>query len=229
MHDAREARTDSSRINRDVVAGLLALLDVSSGALVSEPAGRTIIRRGEVIARLPLVVSGTLDAVIHLSADDGNQVVPVSWGTGELAMVSYLFTTDPATVDVVVSQQATFRWLPIEVVEHSLIRNHELLVLLVRYQSRRLREVQGRELAWLERGVHERVCARLARIFFGMPVNAEGHVVVAATHESLAARCGVSRPRLSEELKQLEDAGRLKLGRGTIEVLDRAWFDDARW
>ena len=107
--------------------------------------------------------------------------------------------------------------------------NKDLLVLLVTYQSRRLREVQLREQAWLERGVHHRVCARLARISFGLPENDDGHVVLDATHEALAARCGVSRPRMSKELKRLEEDGRVKLGRGTVEIVDRAWFDQAWW
>jgi CRP-like cAMP-binding protein len=85
--------------------------------------------------------------------------------------------------------------------------------------------VQSREHTWLESGVHERVCASLARIIDGLTPPASGDLVITATHESLAARCGVSRPRLSRELKQLEESGRLRLRRGTIEVLDRAWFE----
>jgi CRP-like cAMP-binding protein len=44
--------------------------------------------------------------------------------------------------------------------------------------------------------------------------------VVVATHEQLAAGCGISRPKASIALKALEDNGILKLGRGWIEVLN---------
>jgi CRP-like cAMP-binding protein len=46
--------------------------------------------------------------------------------------------------------------------------------------------------------------------------------LVPATHEHLAMRCGVSRPKLSNELKQLENAGILRLNRGAIEILNYA-------
>ena len=63
----------------------------------------------------------------------------------------------------------------------------------------------------------------------GMAPAANGHVVINATHESLAARFGVSRPRLSKELKRLEAAGMVKLGRGTLEITDTGWFEAASW
>lgn len=229
MNDDRQSRTGSRSIGLELVAGLSAVLDVSQWGIVHLPAGRLIFQVGEAIDRLPLLVSGKLHAVIHQSAADGNAVVPVIWGDGELVMLSYLFRHDPATVDVVVAEDARLRWLPAEAIEDSLLRHNELLVLLVRFLSQRLREVQAREQAWLERGVHARVCASLARITYSMPARADGHLVINATHEDLAARFGVSRPRLSKELKKLEEAGLLKLGRGTIEIVDPAWFASAAW
>lgn len=81
---------------------------------------RQIIRSGDPVDRLPLLVSGALDAVIHQASDDGNPVVPVIWGPGELVMLSYLFRRTPATVDVVVSADASFRWVPFEDIEDTL-------------------------------------------------------------------------------------------------------------
>lgn len=57
----------------------------------------------------------------------------------------------------------------------------------------------------------------------------DGRLLIAATHEHLAARSGVSRPKLSRELKQLERSGRLKLLRGIVEVLDPDSFTASRW
>ena len=225
MDDELNSLTDSRRSNRELVDGLSVHLDFSSWALVSAPVGRQIICCGDVLDRLPLLVKGSLDAVIHQSSDDGGVVVPVIWGPGELVMLSYLFRRDAATVDVVVAADATFRWIPFTAIEDTLTRHHELLVQLVRFLSQRLREVQAREHTWLERGVHERVCASLARIMISLPTTEDGRLIITGTHESLAARCGVSRSRLSKELKRLEAADRLKLGRGTIEVFDRSCFE----
>jgi CRP-like cAMP-binding protein len=64
------------------------------------------------------------------------------------------------------------------------------------------------------------VCAALARLAAEQPVRADGRVRIATTHEQLATRCGVSRPKASLALKRLEHAGRVRLERGSIEVLD---------
>ncbi len=222
--DIRARPTSSRDINKTLVECLLRKLDVSAWPPVQVPAGRQLIRTGEDMTRVPLVISGSIDAVIQLSMDAGQVVVPVTWVAGELAMVSHLFAPKSAGADVIASQDTVLRWLPIAAVEHCLTQHQALLVMLVRFLSQRLREVQARERAWLERGVHERVCASIARIALSMPELEDGRVVISATHEALAARCGVSRPKLSRELKRLEDAGRLRLGRGTIEIVDREWF-----
>jgi CRP-like cAMP-binding protein len=53
-----------------------------------------------------------------------------------------------------------------------------------------------------------------------LPRRSDGRTLVVATHEQLAAGCGISRPKASIALKALEDNGILKLGRGWIEVLN---------
>lgn len=229
MRDVNQARRASRQINLELVRGLGTLMDLDARPPVTLAAGQLLIRKGDIVQRLPLVVDGAIDALIHQSAEDGNAVVPVSWGAGELAMLSYLYTNDPCTVDIVAARDTVCRWLPIDEVEQSLARNRELLVMLVRFLTQRLRDVQARERSWLERGVHERVCGSIARLVAGRPRNEAGRVVIDETHESLAARCGVSRPRLSKELKRLEDEARLQLGRGVIEIVDLDWFDDLRW
>ena len=46
-----------------------------------------------------------------------------------------------------------------------------------------------------------------------------GSSTVHATHEELAARCGVSRPKLTTELKRLEAQGLIRRGRGALDIL----------
>lgn len=220
---------DSRARNRALVVMLTRALDLAAWDTVRKPAGWRLTAVGDTVLQLPLLLSGSIDAVIHQSADDGNEVVPVSWEAGELVLTSHLFSREPSGADVVATEDVVFRLLPIAEVEQCLMQNRELLVQFVHYLTQRLREVQTRERAWLERGVHERVCASLARIARSLPLNEQGSVIIAGTHESMAARCAVSRPRLSRELKQLEDAGRLKLGRGAIEIIDIDWFNAASW
>ena len=82
--------------------------------------------------------------------------------------------------------------------------------------------MQIRERGWVERSVHHRVCMQLTRLAQKTGPDAQGALHIHATHEELAARCGVSRPKLSTELKHLEGGGLIRRGRGSIEVLDLA-------
>jgi CRP-like cAMP-binding protein len=214
-------RTFSRRLNLDLVDALGRRIDFNAYPSAGFASGQAILMTGDKVDRLPLVVEGSLDAVLRQMTDDGNTVMPVSWADGELAMTSMLFSRDPLGVDVVAAEDCRLRWIPMTTIEQAMHGDADLLVLVVRFLAQRLREVQDRERAWLERGVHERVVATLVRIAWAAtPEN--GRVIVTTTHENLAARCGVSRSRLSGELKRLEDRGLVNLGRGSIEVVDRA-------
>lgn len=214
---------DSRALNREFVSDLAQRLDLSAYPLAMVPAGRWLLRTAERLTRLPLVVCGTLEAVYQLG-DQGNQVIPVTFSSGELAMISALFSTAALQVDLMAAEDVSLRWVPIADLEKCLLSSQDLLVLMVRFLAQRLREVQLRERGWLERGVHLRVCAALVRVARDTPPRPDGRWFINATHEHLASRCGVSRPKLSHELKRMEHAGRLKLHRGAIEILDRSGF-----
>jgi CRP/FNR family transcriptional regulator len=53
--------------------------------------------------------------------------------------------------------------------------------------------------------------------------------LLAATHQEIAAELGTAREVVSRHLKRLEATGRVRLGRATIEIIDRAgleWLKD---
>jgi len=214
----------SPALNRRLAQALALRLDAELGPPRRAAAGAVLCRAGERLPRLPLVIAGRLDAVLHLGAQ-GLQVIPITFAAGEIAMLSTLFASPPLQADVVAAEASTLRWLPVPAIEQALLRDGELLVMLVRFLAQRLREVQLRERVWLERGVHARVCATLARLAREQPAAPGQSLEVVATHEQLSMRCGVSRPKLSHELKQLEKAGTLRLRRGAIDVLDLPSLD----
>jgi CRP-like cAMP-binding protein len=53
-----------------------------------------------------------------------------------------------------------------------------------------------------------------------LPQRDDKKIFIESTHEALAFRCGVSRPKASIALKKMEQAGLLSLGRRSIEILD---------
>ncbi|HYE90254.1 MAG TPA: helix-turn-helix domain-containing protein, partial [Terriglobales bacterium] len=123
---------------------------------------------------------------------------------------------------------ARVRWLPRHAMETALYADRDLLLLLVKFLGQRLREAQRREQSWMDRGVRERVIAALSRAARdASPVQA-GAIRLSITHEELADRSAVSRPKLSLHLKALERTGVLRLGRGAVEIIDPERLDRER-
>lgn len=211
----------SRALNRQLVERLRSALPLSRYPLRTLAAGQWLARAGERLTHLPVIESGRVELRVHVG-DQGRQVIPVTFEAGELALSSALFGAPPIDMDLVAAEVLTVRWVPIGNIEQCLLESRDLLVLVVRMLAQRLREVQSRELGWLQRGVHERVCAVLQRIARDTVPRSDGRLMVEVTHEHLAARCGLSRPKLSHELKRMERAGMLKLHRGAIEFVDAA-------
>lgn len=212
-------KTRSLALARQLSTDVLSRLDLARYPAHSVEKGRLLIDSRQRLDALPYVESGRLDAVLDVR-DDGVEVIPVTFCRGEIALLSALFSEGPLHGRIVAAEPLKLRWLPIEAVESVLLGDKELLLMLVRFLAQRLREVRARERAWLERGVQGRVRAGLARVALESAPAPGEPWLISATHEHLASRCGVSRPKLSQELKQLENAGILRLNRGRIELLD---------
>ncbi len=212
---------NSRALNRQFVMALLEVLPVDSWPIRRAQAGQRLISAYDQPAALPLVDEGALQAVIWLD-DGGHRIVPVSYESGELALCSQLFAATPVSVDLLCATESRLRWLPVAAIEDAVRRHPNTLLLLAQFMSQRMREIQYRERVWLERGVRERVWAGLLQAAGQLGQAGVHGVRLTLTHEQLAERCGVSRPKASQELKQLEKAGLVKLGRGHIDVRDIA-------
>lgn len=183
--------------------------------------GAVVMRAGDPVQRLPFLLQGRLEGVMHLPGDAGAQVVPVGFGVGEIALLSTLFGDAPSPIDLVAREPLQWCWIERVALETALQSDPHGLLLLARFLGARLREVQQRERGWVGRGVRARVGAVLRRMLREVPQVGPGRPVrLAITHERLADRCGLSRPRTSLALKALEKAGVLRLGRGQIEIMN---------
>jgi CRP/FNR family transcriptional regulator len=218
---AMTAAADSRAHSRALALMLAAPLGVPALPLVRVAAGSTLLKAGDAVTRLAFLASGRIDAVLHGHGSEGAQVVPLAFGAGEIVLLSQLFSERDSGLDLVAGKDSTLHWVPVKRIQRALQADPAAMLLLVKFLAQRLREVQVRERAWVARSVHERVCAALARLAAEQPARSDGRCVIATTHEQLAARCGVSRPKTSTALKRLEQAGRVRLERGAIELLDR--------
>jgi CRP-like cAMP-binding protein len=214
---------ESRRLNQQFASALAHVM--ASTASTAHPtqafaAGQAVLHAGATPVALPWVESGRLHAVMHLG-DDGQRVVPVSFAAGEIAMCSHLFSREPLAVDIVAATDTALRWLPRAAIEAAVPVYPELALTLVQFLAQRLREVQARERVWLQRSVRGRLWAVLLREIDGQPPAPDGTWPVHLTHEALAERAGVSRPKLSGALKAMEREGVLRLGRRLISVVHR--------
>ena len=211
---------NSQSLARQLAQALALPVDLTHRPRHRMSVGQTLIKTSDAVARLPFVMSGRLNAVVHIPGKQGGQIVPIAFGAGEIALVSYLFNHLPSGIDLIAAQVSTIQWIPVEEIETALLQDPQLMVLLVRFLGLRLREVQARERAGFARGVPARVSASLTRILADLPTSPDGRLLVHSTHEQLAASCGVSRPKTSLALKKMEQDGILKLGRKWVEVLN---------
>ncbi len=208
----------SQALNRALVQVLCDRMDVEAWPLSRYEANQVVIRSGQVVKRLPVLISGRIDAVVQSGAGERADVVPIWFEQGEIVMLSYLFSERPSSVEMVATETSEVRWIDTSDIEALLEHDPAVAVLLVKFLSHRLREVQRRERAWVERGVPLRVAAALVRMTHDQP-SAQGRWDLAATHEHIAHCAGVSRPKASVALKKLEREGHIRLGRGKVCVL----------
>ena len=216
----------SRTMSRQLSQAIAAPLALSDRVVHRMAAGATLCKSGDHVTQLPFVISGRLDTIVHIAGRKGDQIVPITFGAGEVAFLSYLFNQLPSGSDLVAGEISTIKWVPIAEIEAALLKDANLLIMLVRFLGQRLREVQARERAWAARGVQPRLCAGLLRMLADLPKQEDGRLVVKLTHEQLAARCGISRPKASIALKELERSGCVVLGHRSIEVLDARLLTD---
>lgn len=210
----------SQALSRLLAQQLAVVLELSRRAMHELPEETVLCKSGDRITQLPYVMSGRLDVVVHVPNSLDAQIVPVSFQAGEFAFLSYLFNHLPSGSDLVVREAAVIRWIEVAEIERVLLSDPSSLVLLVRFLGNRLREVQARERALSTRGVKARIGAGLLRCAADVTPREDNRILISLTHEQLASRCGVSRPKASIALKKMEHQRMIQLGRKWIEVLD---------
>ena len=82
----------SRQLGRKFANALAQPLAFKSRPLHRFAAGVSLCKAGDRVTQLPFVMSGRLDAVVHVPGVQGGQIVPISFRAGEMAFLSYLAT-----------------------------------------------------------------------------------------------------------------------------------------
>ena len=220
MQDPVEA-SPSQELSRALARALEASSPVRRRSVMLYGPGQLLIPAGAPVTRLPVVESGCVQAVMQRARQQGTEIVPIEFRAGEIVMLSYLFSAQASTVNMVAVEPTAVRWWDARALEKAIFADQAMVLLLVRFLGQRLREVQDRERTWVERSVLSRVSATLLRM---ASVAGQGtdRCLLQVTHEEIARRAGVSRPKTTIAIKKLREAGAVMPGRAQIEVLDLA-------
>lgn len=218
-HGGPPDSTESRALNRSLAAVVYQRLNLDARPVCRLAAGSCLLRAGDPVGRIAYLESGRVDVVMHTGPSGGRDVIPADYAGGELVMLSSVFGDQPCPVDLIACEAVRLRWVGLGELEAAMLRDRDLLVGVARFLAQRLREVQRRERGWIERGVRERVSAALLRLTADAPTHEQRPARIRVTHDEIAARSGVSRPKASRELKRLEQAGAIRLARGAIEIV----------
>ena len=78
----------SRQLGRKFANALAQPMAFKSRPLHRFEAGFSLFKAGDRVTQLPYVMSGRLDAVVHVPGVQGGQIVPISFRAGEMAFLS---------------------------------------------------------------------------------------------------------------------------------------------
>lgn len=177
-------------------------------------AGQTLFEHGDQGDALFAIISGAVE--ISVMSVAGQKLSLDMMGPGDLFGEIALFAPGPRTATArAVSATEVWRLNNPDVLD-ALRANPELYIDMI--------ELAGRRMRWMSAQYHEQVfmdvTTRLARkiLHLSGPNLAE----LQMSHADLAAFLGVTRETVSKTLAGWKRDGLLKMGRGTLQVLDPA-------
>lgn len=178
-------------------------------------AGDIILNENAHIRSIPIVTKGILK-VIRLE-EDGREILLYYIKAGESCIMSFLggLHNETSKVKAEVEEEAEILFLPIEKVSLFMREYPQWLDYIFRLYHKRFEELLEIINAIAFKKVDERLLDLLKKI---SALNNSNIVLI--THEQLANKLGTVRVVVSRLLKQLEDNGKVILGRNKITLLD---------
>lgn len=177
-------------------------------------AGETILEEHAYIRSVPIVMSGSLKVI--RTEEDGREILLYYIKTGESCIMSFLggLHNETSKVRAEVEDDASILFLPVEKVSLFIKDYPQWLDYIFRLYHKRFEELLDIVNAISFKKVDERLLTLLEK-----KQALTGSPVLNITHEQLANELGTARVVVSRLLKQLEELGKVRLGRNKIELL----------
>jgi CRP/FNR family transcriptional regulator len=182
--------------------------------LKSYEAGSVILNENAHVRSIPIVINGTLKVI--RTDEDGREILLYYIKAGESCIMSFLggLHNETSKVKAEVEDDAEILFLPSDKVSVFIKEHPEWLDYIFRLYHKRFEELLEIVNAIAFKKVDERMLNLLQK-----KKELTGSEVLNITHEQLANELGTARVVVSRLLKQLEENGKVKLGRNKITLM----------
>lgn len=177
-------------------------------------AGNIILDENANIRSIPIVTKGTLKVI--RTEEDGREILLYYIKAGESCIMSFLggLHNETSKVKAEVEEDAEILFLPVDKVSLFIKEYPQWLDYIFRLYHKRFEELLEIVNAIAFKKVDERMLALLNK-----KTELTGNKTLNITHEQLANELGTARVVVSRLLKQLEEIGKVKLGRNKITLV----------
>jgi len=176
--------------------------------------GDIILDENSSIRAIPIVMKGMIKVI--RTEEDGGEILLYYIQAGESCIMSFLggMHNEKSIVKAEVEEDTEILFLPIDKVSLFIKEYPEWLDYIFRLYHKRFEEL----LDIINAIAFKKVDERLLNLLIKKTEISQSKTII-TTHEQLANELGTARVVVSRLLKQLEDTGKLKLGRNKITLL----------
>ncbi|WP_282637361.1 Crp/Fnr family transcriptional regulator [Sphingobacterium thalpophilum] len=177
-------------------------------------AGSIILNENASIRSIPIVTKGTLKVI--RTEEDGREILLYYIIAGESCIMSFLggMHNETSKVKAEVEEDAEILFLPMDKVALFIKEYPQWLDYIFRLYHKRFEELLEIVNAIAFKKVDDRLLSLLYK-----KQELTGNNILNITHEQLANELGTARTVVSRLLKQLEEIGKVKLGRNKIILM----------
>ena len=178
-------------------------------------AGEEIVRTGQYIKSTVLVLSGRIK--IYRQNDEGSEFLIYYLGPGEACAVSLICALQSQTSEITAKavEDTEVLMLPVQLMDELMIKFKSWSHFVIQTYRNRFDEM----LTVIDNIAFKNMDERL-EFYLKRSKSASGNLVVNLTHQEIADDLNSSREVISRLLKKMEQLGKIKLNRNSIEIID---------
>lgn len=178
-------------------------------------AGEEIVRTGQYIKSTVLVLSGRIK--IYRQNDEGSEFLIYYLGPGEACAVSLICALQSQTSEITAKavEDTEVLMLPVQLMDELMIKFKSWSHFVIQTYRNRFDEM----LTVIDNIAFKNMDERL-EFYLKRSKSASGNLVLNLTHQEIADDLNSSREVISRLLKKMEQLGKIKLNRNSIEMID---------